>query len=231
MKVSFLFFAYTLVAATLPSWGQKAVLPSVMPVADTTGYEKRKLGTVSDRFYWGTLRKVDGTEIHAFLPTRYPGYEVVIDYFSTPPANGEWNSRQSLKIDKCVSMEVRGRVYETVQHKNKNTKIMALRVVEGPVSLFTYVEARQIFLPIPLGVGLATPLLGIPISGKNHWYVRRKGVWTEIPRSQFSRVMMSYLSDAPDLAAKVGNSTSGYLYNDMIYIVNEYNKIESGISH
>ncbi len=228
MKKFFIHFACALAASTLPSWGQKPATPAVMLEADTTGYEKRKLGTVSDRFYWGTLRKIDGTEMHVLLPTRYPGYEVAIDYFSTPPTNGEWNSRHWLKIDKCASMEVRGRVYETVQHKNKNIKIMALRLMEGPISLFTYVEARQIFLPIPLGVGLASPLLGIPISDKNHWYVRRKGVWTEISRRQFPQLMAAYLSDAPDLAAKVGNSLAGYLYNNMPAIIAEYNQAKSG---
>ncbi|MGI4874096.1 MAG: hypothetical protein ACRYFX_23295 [Janthinobacterium lividum] len=212
----------------IPSQAQQPA--ATVAATDTAGYMKGGYHKFLDRFYFGTLTKTDGTEIHAYLPSQRIGYERIIDYFLTPPGRGEWNHRHTLKMKKIRSMAVHGRVYETVQRRGKNTKIMALHLLDGPISLSTYAEPRSIPVPIPLMAGAAIPILAIPISNKNHWYLRRNGVCTEITRAHFAQLMSAYLFDNPELAAKVTRQQPGYQHRDTPAILAEYNRAKSNSS-
>lgn len=221
-------FATTLLilsaALALPSQAQPA--PNATP-ADTAGYVKGGYHKFTDRFYLGTLTKADGTEIQAYLPSTRTGYERLIDYFPPLLVKGEMRHRHTLKMKALRGMTVHGRVYETVQKKGKNTKIMALHLLDGPISLSTYAEPRVIPIPIPLGVGVAMPILGIPISDKNHWYLRRNGVCTEMTRAGFAELMSAYLFDNPELAAKVARREPGYAHRNTPTIIAEYNRTKA----
>lgn len=204
-------------------WAQSSPSPTLP--ADTTGHTKGGYGKYIDRFYLGTLTKMDGTVIAAYLPSKRVGYERLIDYFLTAPAQGSWGGRHTLKMKKIRSMAVHGREYEVVQLNGKNTKIMAMRLLDGPISLLIYAEPRSIPIPIALGVGVAMPILGINLSDKNHWYLRRSGgALTEIRRARFGQLMSSYLQDNPALASKVAHQELHYQYNDTPAIVAEYNR-------
>ena len=197
------------------------------PVADTTGYEKGGYGKFTDRFYYGTLTKMDGTVLHAYLPANRFGYERIIDYFPKPPIQGKLaNGRTKVKMKKIKSMEVRGRVYETVQRNGKNSKIMSMRLVDGPITLGVYAEPRTLFIPIPLAVGV-TPLAAIPLKDKPHYYLRRDGTCVEVPRAHFAEFMSAYFADNAALASKIHSKTPGYQFINAAAIVAEYNRAKA----
>lgn len=203
---------------------------TTLPVADTTGYEKGGYGKFTDRFYYGTLTKMDGTVIQAYLPANRFGYERIIDYFPKPPIQGKLaNGRTTVKMKQIKSMEVRGRVYETVQRNGKNSKIMSMRLVDGPVALGVYAEPRTLFIPIPLAVGV-TPLAAIPLKDKPHYYLRREGTCLEVPHSHFAEFMSTYFADNAALASKITSKAPGYQFVNAAAIVTEYNQAKAGTS-
>lgn len=205
----------------LPSHAQQPL------VADTAGYVKGGYGKFTDRFYYGTLTKTDGSQVQAYLPAGRLGYERIIDYFPKPPVEQLiGNGRTTVKMKKIKAMTVHGRSYETVQRQGENTEIMALRVLSGPVDLFAYSQPRVLLVPIPLAAGVM-PLAGISLADKLHWYLRRNGVWTEMPRGHFAQLMSSYLVDKPELASKVSSDSSGYRFIDTPAIIAEYNRIKA----
>ena len=197
---------------------------------DTTGYLKGGYGKFTDLFYYGTLTKADGSQVHAYLPAGRLGYERLIDYFPKPPVEQLiGNGRTTIKMAKIKSMSVHGRSYETVQDKGKNTKIMALQLLSGPVDLFAYSQPRVLLVPIPLAAGIL-PLAGISLTDKPHWYLRRNGVWTEIPRGHFAQLMSAYLIDQPELASKVSSDSPGYQFINTPAIITEYNRTKAATS-
>ena len=200
------------------------------PAADTAGYEMGGYAKFTDRFYYGTLTKMDGTVIQAYLPATRFGYERSIDYFPKPPHQEIFfNGRTKVKMEQIKSMEVRGRVYETVQRNGKNSKIMAMRLVDGPVALGVYAEPSSLFIPIPLAVGI-TPLASIPLKAKPHYYLRRDGTCVEIPRAHFAEFMSSYLADNSELASKLRSNSPNYKFVNSAAIVDEYNRTKASTS-
>jgi hypothetical protein len=216
------------IAAALPGVAQQT-LPSA--ASDTTGHMRYSYGRRPDRFYLGTLIKVDGTEIIAYLPTRYVGYERDVEYFLPPLAFGDLRHRHTLKMKEVKSMAVRDRRYETIQERGKNTDILALNLFDGPIALSVYAEPRAVPIPIPLGVGVAMPILGINLADKNHWYLHRNGVCTEMPKGKFAELMSAYLVDNPELAGKVARKETNYQHADTPAIVAEYNRAKAASGH
>lgn len=122
------------------------------------------------------------------------------------------------------SMAVHGRRYEVIPapgHKGRNSKFMALLLQQGPVDLLVYSQPRSIVL---LAAG-PTTVTAIPLQDKPYWIVRRGGVWRILPRGKaFAPAMSAYLSDAPELAAKVAARATGYEYPDAPAIIRAYNQ-------
>lgn len=207
--------------------GVVSLAQQLMPTpTDTTGYVKGGYHKYTDRFYYGTLTLMDGTIIHAYLPATRLGYERIIDYFPQPPVQGHlFNGRTTVKMKKIKSMEVRGRVYETVQYNDRNVKIMSMRLLDGYTTLGVYLEPRAVPIPIPLPVGGL--ILAIPLSDKPHYYLRREGHCLEVPRKQFAAFMSAYVADNAELATKIRSSMPHYQYADVAAIVAEYNRAKA----
>lgn len=226
MKVFYVACCCYLGLRALPDYAQQPT-PAV---PDTAGYVKGGYGKFTDRFYLGTLTKMDGTQLQAYLPAGRLGYERIVDYFPQPPSRAKLsNGRTTLKMKQVKSMSVHGRLYETVQYRGKNTKIMALRLLDGPVALFAYSQPRRLLIPIPLAAGV-TPLAGIPLADKPHWYLRRKDEFTEMSRSHFAQRMSAYLVDLPELASKVANNAANYQFSDTPAIIAEYNRAKAALT-
>lgn len=210
-------------AAARPAWAQQPAAPA----ADTVGREKFTYAKGTNRYYWGTLTKADGTQVPAYLPTRHVGYAGRITYFLPPlSVTNELRNRHGINIKEMQAITVRGRQYESIRLNGKPIDILAVRLLDGPVTLATYAEARAIPLPIPLGAGLPMPIAGFRISDKNHWYLRRDGAWTEIGRADFATALSAYLADAPELAAKVARQEPNYLHLNTPAIIAKYNQLK-----
>lgn len=117
---------------------------------------------------------------------------------------------------------MRGQYSETLSINGKSLHLLAARLVAGPVELFNFAEAKSVPVPLPVPGGII-PIVGIPHT-KNHWYLRRAGVVTEVKRGRFEEQVAEYLKDVPALADKVRRGEKAYHYQDMPKIVTEYNQ-------
>ena len=222
MKLAYSAVFVLLLAATLPGRAQLLPPPSA---TDTTSHTNDG-GPVQYRM--GTLTLVDGTSITGYMPCNLAGYGRKLLYFLPPLSiDAQLRHPHALSISKIKQLAVHGRLYETVQRQGKNTDILALHLFEGPIALAMYSEPRAIPLPIPLGLGLAMPILNIKISDKDHWYLSRNGVCTEMPRAHFAELMSAYLFDNPELAGKVARQEPTYLHANTPAIVAEYNRAKT----
>lgn len=77
----------------------------------------------------------------------------------------------SISLDKVQQMQLHGTYYEHLHLRGKDTHLLAARVANGPVELFSYLEQTQLMVPNAAGVG-AMSMDGRP---NQHWYVRRNG--------------------------------------------------------
>jgi hypothetical protein len=211
-----------LLLSTLPGWAQLLPPPSD---TDTTSHTNDS-GLVQYRM--GSITQEDGTTITGYMPCNLAGYGGGKLIYFLPPLSIDAQLRHphTIKITKIKQMAVHGRLYETVQLRGKNTDVLALHLFEGPISLAMYTEPRAIPipLPIPMGMLIAQQLLNIKLSDKDHWYLRRNGVCTEMPRAHFAELMSAYLFDNPGLAGKVARQEANYLHVNTPTIIAEYNQ-------
>lgn len=199
----------------------RAQTPAGLP--DTASY-----AWGGDTFRLGELVQANGTRLAAYVPSQRMGYEKWIAYFLAPPAPGRMPKRYKANVDELNSVKVHGHYYETMRKPNgRASDVLAYQLLAGPaIELLVYAEPRAIPLPIPLGVGLAMPVVSIKRSDKNHWYLRREGVLTPVVGSGFSQHMSQYLQDDPGLAQNIAANQPGYRYEDIPAIIAEYNRFK-----
>lgn len=168
-----------------------------------------------------------------YLPHSVNGFEKFIDFCETHPEVRPYPQTKHISVDKIHCMTVRGQYFETLHdNEGKSMRILAPRLVAGPVELFNYAEGKSIPPIVPIaaiasmGAASTVLLLGINYTS-NHWYLRRNGQLTEVKRSKFTEQVATYLQDAPELAQKVTARTKGYQYQDMPQIIAEYNSFLS----
>lgn len=168
-----------------------------------------------------------------YLPHAVNGFEKFIDFCETHPEVRPYPKTKHISVDKIHCMTVRGQYFETLHSdEGKSLRILAPRLVEGPVELFNFSEGKSVppVLPIAaiasMGAASTVILLGINYTS-NHWYLRRNGKLIEVKRSKFTEQVAAYLQDAPDLAQKVEARAQGYRYQDMPQIITEYNLLLS----
>jgi hypothetical protein len=225
MKLIYCAVFTLLLTSTLPGWARLSP-PSSAP--DTTSHTNEG-GLVQYRM--GSITQVDGTTITGYMPCNLAGYGGGKLIYFMPPLSidAQLRHRHTITISKIKQMAVHNRLYKTVQRKGKNIDILALHLFDGPISLSMYTEPRAIPLPLPIPMGAftAVPLLNIKISDKDHWYLSRNGVCTEMPRAHFAELMSAYLFDNPDLAGKVARQEPNYLHANTPTIIAEYNQVKA----
>ncbi len=212
-----------LLAALLPlSYGSQAQLAPVPTgtSADTTLHVIDK----SLLFAWGTLKRMDGPDVQAYLPvfTQYPGMDFPFNYYFTRPEAKPTPPRHEIRVEQVRSMTAGPYYFETMRLEGqKKAKILAQRMVNGPVELFLQAEQQRAPLPLPVPGGLLHA--AIPYTN-SHFFVRRNGRLQQVERSGFGAQMSQYLTEDPDLAAKVARGDTQYHYRDLVSIITEYNQ-------
>lgn len=191
-------------------------------VPDTAGYVHGGYGKFTDTFYLGHFTTTDSTRVRAYLPATRYGYERAIDYFETPPGVKPHPKRYSLNIIQVHTMRVRGRYYENLFVEDESLDVLALRLLAGPVELFTYVEPRSVPVPMPLP-GAAVLVAGVAYTN-THWYLRRNGQVTTVRRGQFAQQLSAYFADCPALAQAVAREDEHHRFRDLPPLVDEYNR-------
>lgn len=194
--------------------------PAISTPADTT----RAAETSSKSEYApGEVVTPDGKLVKAYFPISVNGFEKTISYYYSHPEVRPFPKPHFISVDKIRSMTVRGQYSETLALNGKSLHLLAARLVDGPVELFNFAEAKSVPLPIPIPGAVLVPIVGIPYT-KNHWYLRRGGELLEVKRGKFEEQISQYLSTQPELAAKVRSKADGYQYQDMVRIISEYNQ-------
>lgn len=194
--------------------------PAISTPADTT----RAAETSSKSEYApGEVVTPDGKLVKAYFPISVNGFEKTISYYYSHPEVRPFPKPHFISVDKIRSMLVRGQYSETLALNGKSLHLLAARLVDGPVELFNFAEAKSVPLPIPIPGAVLVPIVGIPYT-KNHWYLRRGGELLEVKRGKFEEQISQYLSTQPELAAKVRSKADGYQYQDMVRIISEYNQ-------
>ncbi|WBO84331.1 hypothetical protein [Hymenobacter yonginensis] len=171
----------------------------------------------------GEVVTPDGKLVKAYFPISVNGFEKTISYYYSHPEVRPFPKPHFISVDKIRSMTVRGQYSETLALNGKSLHLLAARLVDGPVELFNFAEAKSVPLPIPIPGAVLVPIVGIPYT-KNHWYLRRGGELVEVKRGKFEEQISEYLSAQPELAAKVKGKADGYHYQDMVRIIGEYNQ-------
>ena len=199
----------------LPALGQG--LPAV---ADTAGYVHGGYDKFTDMFYLGHFTTTYSTRVRAYLPATRHGYERAIDYFETPPGVKPHPKRYSLNIIQAHTMRVRGRYYENLFVEDESIDVLALRLLAGPVELFTYAEPRSVPVPLP---GAAVLVAGVAYTN-TRWYLRRNGQVTTVRRGQFAQQLSAYFANCPALAQAVAREDEHHRFRDLPPLVDEYNR-------
>jgi hypothetical protein len=216
--LSLIFFSSQAQQASLPSGTSQAAVPAGT-AADTSLHviDKTLL------FAWGTLTRVDGQQVQAYLPvfTQYPGMDFPFNYYFTRPEAKPTPPRHTIKVEEVRSMTAGPYYFETMRLAGqKKAKILAQRMANGPVELFLQAEQQRVPLPIP--VPGAVLHAAIPYTN-SHFFVRRNGALLKVERSEFGSQISQYLSDYPALAMKVARGLPQYHYRDLVGIITEYN--------
>jgi len=202
---------------------------SAQAVSDTAAIETSTRST----FAPGTVVTPEGRTIQLYLPHAINGFEKLISFCETHPEVRPYPKTKYISVDKIHCMSVRGQYFETLHSDDgKSLRILAPRLVEGPVELFNFAEGKSIPTIIPVAAiasaAAASTVLYLGVSyTSNHWYLRRNGKLMEVKRSKFTEQLATYLQDAPDLAQKVQTRAQGYQYQDMPQIITEYNLLLS----
>ena len=138
-----------------------------------------------------------------------------------------------ISVDKVKWMKVAGLYQEHMVLKGKPQRIIATRLVEGPVELFNHTQVEQVVVPIP-GVGLAAAAVaGAVVAGamlatnaggivERHWYLRRGGELVKVSRTSFLEQLTAYFQDDAEVVAALQRGQ--VRYPDMVVVVESYNR-------
>lgn len=209
-----LLLSTALFGASVASFAQQAPASSA---TDSTETSRR-----SD-YAPGEVLTPEGKLVKAYFPHSINGFEKTISYYTTHPEVRPFPKPHYISVDKIKTLTVRGQYSETLSMNGKSLHLLAARLVDGPVELFNFAEAKSVPLPVPIPGAMLIPVVGIPYT-KNHWYLRRAGVVTEVKRGKFEEQISEYLNTQPELATKVKSKAKDYQYQDMVRIITEYNQ-------
>ncbi|QJX46992.1 hypothetical protein HMJ29_08615 [Hymenobacter taeanensis] len=171
----------------------------------------------------GKVLTPEGRTVRVYVPVSWEGFHKVLPFYDVPPDSRPRPATKFISVDKVKHMRVQGLYSETLYLNGKSERVLAPRLLDGPVELFTLSETNSIPIPIPIG-GAAIAMLPGATYVNNRWYLRREGQpLVQVSRGKFKEQLVAYMHDAPDLAAKIIAGHPDYRYQDMIRIIQEYN--------
>ncbi|MGY3089864.1 hypothetical protein ACVWYF_002912 [Hymenobacter sp. UYAg731] len=133
----------------------------------------------------------------------------------------------SIDIDKVQSIKVNGLYQEHMVLKGKRKRLIATRLVNGPVELFNYTEivhTTAAMVPVAgVAGGMVVGATGLGGYPDRQWFLRRAGEdLVKVNRGDFVAQMTAYFHDDPELLSVLN---AGQLhYRDMVRLVQGYNE-------
>lgn len=171
-------------------------------------------------FGYAELKTVAGKVYPVYLPLARYGFSSELPVFQQESDMRRADAEpKSIPVAKVASVHTIDAYLEAVVLAGKLQSIVAVRTVNGPVELFSYVESKRIHL---WSDGLRRSIGYVPKLEKQHWYLRRQDLMTEVAPQSFVQQLTTYFSDDPAVAAGLAAGT--WTYPTLGALVNAYNQ-------
>jgi hypothetical protein len=196
--------------------GLLAARPAVAQVASET-FANTVYG-----FGQASVLAVTGKTYQLYVPLNRYGFSRELPVFPKEADMRQFNAQpQLIAIDRVQSVQTSQGYLAHIVLNGKRLHVLALRTVTGPVELFSYIETKRIHMAAH-GAGAESSVGYIPNPDKQHWYLRRQGVLTEVQPANFAQQLATYFQDD---AATVASLTSGATtYRLLEPLVEAYNQ-------
>ncbi|SFQ59126.1 hypothetical protein SAMN04515668_3159 [Hymenobacter arizonensis] len=176
-------------------------------------------GSVIKGYSKAEITGADGKTHYVFIPASGNGFAGLLPFyrreeelrrFGTEPLN--------IDVDKVQSIRLQGQYYEHMVLKGKRKHVLARRLTNGPVELFSYIEVKEIMTKSGDGMPLSLGSRAVP-----YWYLRRSGQGlVVVDQIEFIAQMTHYFHDHHDLL--VALKQRKLKYRDMQQVVEAYNE-------
>jgi hypothetical protein len=178
-------------------------------------------------FGYAELTTVAGKVYPVYLPLARYGFSGELPVFQQESDMQRADAEpKSIPVAKVTSVHTTDAYLEAVVLAGKPQAILAVRTVNGPVELFSYVETKRIHMG---GGGLRRSIGYVPKLEKQHWYLRRQGLMTEVAPQSFVQQLTAYFSDDPAVAAGLAAGT--WTYPTLGALVSAYNQRQLPTGH
>ena len=195
------------------------------PAAAQTALEDSRAEELASNVYGfgpAELVTVSGKTFHVFVPLNRYGFSHELPIFRQVSDMRQLSAQpQAMVVDKVLTVRTRTTYLEQMVLAGKSQHVLAVRTVEGPVELFSYIETKRIHMAAR-GTGLEQNTGYVPNLQKQHWYLRRQGVLTEVQPRGFGPQLTEYFSDDPATVAALSSQQA--VYQDLSPLVAAYNQ-------
>jgi hypothetical protein len=149
---------------------------------------------------------VTGKTYQLYVPINRYGFSHEVPVFQQETNLRRFDAQpQLMAVDKIQSVQTSETYLEHMVLNGRRQHVLALRTVNGPVELFSYVETKRFHMTAH-DIGLKQNIGYIPNPDKQHWYLRRQGQLIEVQPGTFAQQLAAYFQDDP---ATVASLTSG----------------------
>ncbi|TPG72401.1 hypothetical protein [Hymenobacter nivis] len=176
----------------------------------------------------------DGKPHYVYVRPNPNGYAGMLAFHRTAEATRRGAAEPlSISVDKVKWMKVAGLYQEHMVLKGKPQRIIATRLIDGPVELFNHTQVDPMVVPVP-GAGLVTAVVAGAVAGgamaaagaggikERHWYLRRNGELLKVSRVHFVEQLTDYFQDDAEVVAALQREQ--VRYPDMVAVVEAYNR-------
>ena len=169
-----------------------------------------------------TMLAVTGRTYQVYVPLNRYGFSHELPVFQQESAMRRLDAQpQAMAVDRVQSVQTSVSYLEHMVVGGKRLHVLALRTAYGPVELFSYTETKRIHMAAR-GVAFEQNTGYVPYPQKQHWYLRRQGVLTEVRRENFAQQLATYFQDDPATVASLTDGTT--VYQSLTPLVEAYNQ-------
>ena len=172
----------------------------------------------------------EGKKHSVWIPVNPHGFSRTISFHRTEAeARKVGRTPYAISLDKVQSLTVNGLYQEHMIIDGERQRILATRLVNGPVELFNYTDTMPLPLVVAPGLGMIGALAvgaasgGLSVIPGRIWFLRRQGgELVQVKRDQFVEQMVEYFHDFPAAVSALRNGALEY--TDMVALVRSYNE-------
>jgi hypothetical protein len=169
------------------------------------------------------IKKKDGTLMNCFsIDHKKYSPKGTIHYLESSEGK-----RKGIKVKELQSIRFIKNNFEMITPEHDGREFMALKAVEGEVSLYLFKELKHIYLPIPFPYG-GGGIVKIPYD-KYYRFLKSNNQIVKVSKREFKESMTVYFNKQGGIVKKINNET--YNFKNMEIMVKEYNSLNLGLSN